>query len=241
MGQWGVLMSLTSPSMLSRVITALQSFQLPSSWLSTGDLDLSPTSPILVWAFPCFNLVAMSDLHPSTRTGTQQSFLCLPTLRHSGTPLRCPRVIPQRGAKQRGWALWTASLFPCGASQESSKDSGCSDTVIPQMLIPLGHKPRPAPYFTQVVESLPEANEWWSAVSWPSPELTIPRRAAPFIQSPLMPISSSTFTFNQIWLRGQSVSDSADLGWMQVHTESTHLHLVCPFRLYTRYKQSMTC
>lgn len=38
-------------------------------------------------------------------------------------------------------------------------------TAVTPMLIPLGPKPRLAPYFTEVVESLPEANEWWSRVN----------------------------------------------------------------------------
>lgn len=108
-----------------------------------------------------------------------------------------------------------------------------------QTFFPLGPKPRLVPYFTEA-ELLPEANEWWSTVNWPSSELMIPRWTALFIQSPLLPISSSTFTFNWIWRGGQSVSGFADFGWMQ-HTEKTLASISCSFWLFTWPKQSMTC
>lgn len=198
---------------------------------STGDFDLSPTPSILVWAFPCFkSLVATSGLHPSTRTGAQQLLLRLATPRHSrNSPCVTPGWSPRKVLSRADGLSELHCYFPV----EPAKSPARTATAVTPRLIPLGSKPRLAPYFTEVVESLPEANERWSTVNWPFSELMVPRRTAPFIQSPLMPISSSTFTFNQIWLGGQFVSDFAEIGWMQAQKENTCLHLLLALSDYT--------
>lgn len=161
-----------------------------------------------------------SGLHPSMRTRAQQLLLCLATPRHSRNSF----------CTSPGWSLRKVPTREDGLSELfryfPAKSPARTATAVTPTLVPLGPKPRLAPYYTEVIELLPEANEWWSVVNWHSSDLTIPRRTGPFIQTPLVPISSSTFTFNRSWLGWEFVSAFSEIGWMQAHKENTCLHLL---------------
>lgn len=225
----------TSSSHVSCSVVVLVAFLLA---FSTGQFDLFPTSTISVWVFHCFK--SFDDAiwsSPINQTRPQQLSLCLVTLRKSRNS---PRLLQGDLLEQVLSCEDVLSELLCYFTVEPAKSPVRTATPVTSVLVPLGPKPRPAPYFTEAVELLPGANEWWSTVKWPSSELMNLRWTDLFSHSPLMPISSSTFTFNHIWLRGQFVSDFADLGWMQAQKENT-CSLACSFWLCRRHKQLMTC
>lgn len=126
------------PHLLLPVLTwaALQSFYLPFSWFLPQEIStflLPPPSEselflavILWWQDPVFSyepelehssgVISWYKCSAPTVTGTPQELCCV------------IRLILQVGNKPWGCAPWTALLFPCGASQEPSEHSNCSDT-----------------------------------------------------------------------------------------------------------------
>lgn len=213
---------------------ALQSFDLPFSWLLPQEIStflLPPPSEselflavILWWQLLVFSYEPELELSSCVCTDQPQKLRCVIAAWSPRKVLSHEDGLPE-----------LLCYFPLGPA----KSPASTATAVTQTLSTLGPKPRLVPYFTEA-ELLPEANEWWSTVNWPSSELMIPRWTVPFIQSPLLPISFSTFTFNWIWWGGQYLSGFADLGWMQ-HMEKIHASISSSSCLYPWPKQSMTC